>query len=99
MRNLNLLISNLLLYNIVACSGPIILRSSVADGVKCDLITLIVKLIDESIVGVFMADVESGARWTSIGILATVKNISVGFCVSDIDAIVEGDRDELKKKL
>lgn len=61
-----------------------------SDGVQCNLMTLVVKLVHQLVVGVLVAEEESGRRRTLVDVSAVVKQLAVGFDVDNVDGIVEG---------
>lgn len=97
-RNLNFLISNLLFKDIVVSLRPIGLRSSVTDGIQCDLKAMVVQFVDELVVGVFMVDVESSSCGATVPVSATEEDLAVGLYVSRVDVVTECECDELEKK-
>lgn len=61
-----------------------------SDGVQCNLMTLVVKLVHQLVVGVLVAEEEGGRRRTLVDVSAVVKQLAVGFDVDNVDGIVEG---------
>ena len=95
-RHLQSLVNYLLFDDIVRSSRPIVLRYSVADGVQCDLETLVIQFVDKAIVGVLVTHKESSSCRATVGVLATVKDLTVSLYVSNIDTTVECDCDKLE---
>ena len=97
MSQLNFLITKFPLHILSGGFKPISLRGLMSDGVQSDLKTIVIQFIDDDVVGVFMTDVEGGSGWATVGVDSVVESVTVCYNVVHVDAVVEGDCDELEE--
>lgn len=77
MRNLSFLVSKFPPHILSGGFYPVSLWGLVTDGMQSDLEATVVQFVDDDIVGVFVADVESGSDRTTVGIDAIVQDVTV----------------------
>lgn len=72
-RQLFFLLSNFFHDVFIRGSCPISLIRPMSDWVKSYLKTTVVQIIDQLVVGIFMADKESGTDWATVSVFAIVN--------------------------
>lgn len=67
------------------------------DGVRCNLVTSGVKILNLAVVGPFMRDVKGGSDRTTVRIeTARFEQIAVQILVQVIDRVVKSQQDQLR---